>query len=97
MMLCLADSALKMPDINGSAILSSASAPKRRRTNAAKVSSLSSRLAGIIKSNAMRSLPNGEINGDMANGKNLVGTISDTPSGKGNNLPRCKTYVACLG
>lgn len=80
-----------MPESSGSAILSSASAPRRRRTKSASVSFSPSRLGGINRSRPMRSLPNGEISGERANGINFVGTISSTPSGMGGGLPRFST------
>ncbi len=74
-----------MPPIRGSASLSRASRPRRRRTKEARVSSPLSLRLGTRISQAMRILPGQEISFDARKGSGLVGTIIITPSGR-----RCK-------
>ena len=76
-----------MPERRGSAILSSASEPKRRVTKSPSVSSSSPFRAGTKRSRPMRSLPAGEMSGDNRKGLNLVGTSKKTPSGNRTGLP----------
>ena len=45
----------------------------------------------MTRSMPMRSLPSGEISGEVTNGMKRVGTISMTPSGSGVGRPRFST------
>ena len=81
-----------MPPMSGCTTRSSTSPPKRRRTNAPRLSSPVARERGSTRSNAQRILPVHEKSEVVTMGQRRVGAIIRNPSGNGCSLPRWTTW-----
>ncbi len=88
-------SAVKIPPITGSKMLSCSSRPKRRVMNERRLSSSTdSGRGGTHGSQAARSSPRQETSGERASGSQRVGPSSVNASGSRTGRPRRTTWVA---